>query len=650
MKFNMRDRKAVSTSVAAVIVIVIIAVAGIGAYLYLTSGQGTNTTTTSSTNTGSTSSSTATGTSSSSTGTTSTASKFRDTLIIDDANWPTDDLNQLWAVFSLPWPNWLMGSVYQPLVTVNQTAQFQANKIQYLPGLANWTISPDSTTYTFNIRHGVKFSNGDPLNAYQVWAEMYAFYYISGNASSWLSSYNIFDMSSVKFGPTTLTMLNASGLANPSSTALKTMTDSSWPVYTTSPYQIVFRLKAPFQWFPGLLVAYQGLVFDAQWALRKGIGVAFTPNIYFNQHPIPGTGPYTVTQISENAFVQFKQDTNYWGNNLSAAEIAKTPIFDPGHAKTVVVNYKPDDTARYADLSTGTSQISLIETNNWNLVQANLNKYAYQTIPSWGGQVIAVSLNAQRYPTNITAVRDAIVHAINYTDINRKVFFGTIVPFVGPGYPAWKDFYDLGNLPPYTYNLTLAQQYLKGYNVTKFPTLTFTVIAGCAFCVNVAQVVLADLAQIGLNVNIVVQPTATYYAPYGAYTTEVGNAAQIGHLSILGAEDWGPTTLTPADAWVSFVVNESSYGNWAVYSNPLALSCAHALTGSSDTSFIRSQCTPAQAQIYNDAPYAWLGVSGLWYASSGSVVWQKGVITGFLVDPVWSGQSDILLFNTVTFG
>ena len=64
-----------------------------------------------------------------------------------------------------------MYDVYQPLVAVNLLNEFQGNETsanEFLPGLAsNWTISASGTTYTFNLRNNVTFSNGDPFNAYQ---------------------------------------------------------------------------------------------------------------------------------------------------------------------------------------------------------------------------------------------------------------------------------------------------------------------------------------------------------------------------------------------------------------------------------------------------------------------------------------------------
>ena len=73
-------------------------------------------------------------------------------------------------------------TVYQPLVFVNASAPFDKGWYRYMPGLAaNWTVSPDGTTYTFNLRQDVTFSTGHPFNAYSAWLEEYAFY-LSGNS------------------------------------------------------------------------------------------------------------------------------------------------------------------------------------------------------------------------------------------------------------------------------------------------------------------------------------------------------------------------------------------------------------------------------------------------------------------------------------
>ena len=638
------QRKAISRTVVSAIVLIIIVAAAAGAYYTLTLPRGTSGTTSVQTSGGAT-------------GLLPTyvpSSKSVDTLAIDEWVWPIDDLNQLYALSELPWPNWLTYTVYQPLVSVNETAEYQQGTIQYLPGLAtSWTVSSDGKTYTFNLRQNVQFSNGDPFNAYQVWGQMYGFYYLSGNSSTWLESYNFFDMSTARFGPSTIALMQQSGLINPNSRLMSIMTDSTWPIYVTGPYQIVFNLRSPFVWFPGAFVVFDGLIFDVQWLLQNGgFGTPTSFNSYFNQHPIPGTGPYTVTQVVQNSYVKFSQNQKYWGKSLSAAEIAAQPIWDPGHAANVIVYYKPNNIARVTDLQNKVVHISAVEPSEWPVITANPS-FSFVEQPPWAGEVSLLGLNGHVYPTNITAVRQAIVHAINYTDVYAKAYQGLMTPYVGPEYPAWRDFYNLGGVSEYKYDLNLAKQLLTQNHVdtSKFPSLTFNVQAGCESCTNVAEVIQSDLSSINMTVDIHVISTAQYYSPFGSYQTNLQNAQQIGQLAFVNSGfGWSPATLTPADYWVTFVNNASIWGNWPAYSHPTVQKCVDAFTSTSDVSMIQSLCTAAQKQIFDDAPYAWIGLFKLWLPPGGSLVWDHNTVKGFLVDPVWNGQNTGPVFNTVTFG
>ncbi|HXY83004.1 MAG TPA: ABC transporter substrate-binding protein [Candidatus Saccharimonadales bacterium] len=584
--------------------------------------------------------------------TTAPTSVTRDTLAMVDKFWPTSGPTEgANPLFQPNWPVWGSITVYQPLVAVNLTAEYQDNVVQFLPGLASWTVSSDGTTYTFTLRQNVTFSNGDPLNAYQVWAVMYGYYYLTGNSTTWDQSYPVFDMSAADFGPATIALLTNSGLINPSQAALNIMMNSSWPIYVQDPNTIVFRLKGPFTFFPGTMTTYNGLIWDAQFVLKNGgFGTPTAMNTYFDNHPVPGTGPYTITEVATNAYMKYAQNPTYWGLSLSQAEIQANPWADPGHVKNVIIYYKPDDIDRYTDLSTGAVQVAAIDTPNWNLITQNPDKYAYTNLPAWGGIMTAIALNTQIYPTNITDVRLAIVHALNYTQIGQQGFFGKVSPAVGPEYPGWKDFYDLGNLPPYEYNLTLAKQYLaeSGVSVSNMPALSFKTLVSCSWCVTVAQVVQANLAQLGITVNIQVLSIGTYTSAYGSYSSNLANAQNIGNLAFLGSATWAPDALTPVDNWLSFVSKGSVWGNWAIYSNPVVESAISSFFSSTDVSYIQSQLTKAQAQIYQDAPYAWLGVNQLWYGG-GSLVWQRGVVNSFYTDQLWDGSDTMPLFNTLTF-
>ena len=53
----------------------------------------------------------------------------------------------------------VFSNIYEGLIKVNSDGEF-------VPGLAvTWMVSADGLTYTFHLRHGVKFHNGEVFNA-----------------------------------------------------------------------------------------------------------------------------------------------------------------------------------------------------------------------------------------------------------------------------------------------------------------------------------------------------------------------------------------------------------------------------------------------------------------------------------------------------
>lgn len=633
---------------AITVVVIVIIIVGFGSAYYLTTRPSPSTTTST------TSSTTTSQTLSTETSSTTTPQ----TLVMDDTTYPINGVNVLTFVSEVPWPDWFQDSVYQPLVTANTTAEFKDGSIQYLPVLAtSWTSTNENTTYTFNLRQGVNFSNGDPFNAYQLWSEIYIFYYLSGNSTGFWESYNVFNTNNIDFGPSTLALMNSTSdqMTNPSSALMSVMTNSTWPIYVTGPYTIVFQLKAPFLYFLGTLVSYVGMTFDTQYVLNNGgVGTPVAVNPTFNTTPIPGTGPYTITTVNTNSYIEFTQNPTYWGDSLTAAQITANPVLDPGHVKTVVVNYVSDDLSRLTALETGAAQIVAIDSSaDWPTVLSGVSSgtYQYLQLPPWSAEISSLTLNVNEYPTNITAVRQAIVHAINYQEINETVFGGELTAGVMPEYPTFSQYYDLGNLAPYQYNVSEAEGILStaGINPRTLPTIEFRTVSTCAFCVSIATIVVSNLEAVGFNANITTLTDAAYSATYGDFSTNVANANENGQISILGGETWAPSALTPADAWVAFMSNSSSWGNWAGFSTPTVQACVNAFTSSSNASEIQKLCTAAQLQIYNDAPYATLGYAKLWYFS-GSLVWKTGVISSFALDPTWSGIDTMPLINTVQFG
>ncbi len=551
------------------------------------------------------------------------------------------------------WPSWFTFSVYQAFVDVNVSAEYNQGVIQYLPSLvANWTESSNGETWTFQLRQGVNFSNGDPFNSYEFWADMYGLYYIFGNSSSWLGR-PIINMNNVTFGPASLALLNQSGLNNPTAAAIAMMSNSSWPIYVTGPYTIMFQLSSPYAWFPGLFVGTgdTGYAVDMGYAITHGggLGTPASPNPYWITNPIPGTGPYVITDVSTNAYVELAQNPSYWGKNLSQSEIKANPYLNPGQAKQVIFNYVPDDTARYTDVATGASDFSIITYPDFNLILDNPSQYSYLRLPI-SDDFQAIGLNTLLYPTNNTDFRQAIVHAINYSQIIQEAYYGEASTFMGPEYITSKAYYDLGNFAPYQYNMTLAEQYLNESGVTNPPPIVFNVVSVCQECLTTAEIVQSDLAALNITVSIQVMTIDTFNNYWSTYSFDVANVnTQQGNLNYIGGEWWQPSYVDPVDGWFWFVSNESLFGNQANYYNPIVQNCLNEfLSDSTNTTAVTIACTAAQKQIYDDAPYIWI-LWNLWFGDGSWVYKTSGPINSFYMDPDFGGNTFAPVVNTVTF-
>src|SRR5579872_927712 len=298
-KSNGGSKLGIARAVIIGIIVVIIIIAGVGIFV-ATSTSHTTTSTTSSTSSSSSSSSSqsqssssssssvATGssssssssssqqsTTSSSTSTSSTSSSSSSssggTLVFDDFAYPEPDFNNLRTPTLNPYPDWLESVTYQTLVDFNATAEQNFNQLQVLPDLAsNWTVSSNGEVYNFTIRPGVTFSNGDRMNSYQVWAQFYMLYDLEGNFSTFWLGMPIFNFSHVAFGTGTLNVLNTSGLSTPSSAALAVMQNSSWPVYTSGPNNVIFQTDTPFSFFLPSLTGWTGFQMDSQYIIEHG--------------------------------------------------------------------------------------------------------------------------------------------------------------------------------------------------------------------------------------------------------------------------------------------------------------------------------------------------------------------------------------------
>jgi ABC-type transport system substrate-binding protein len=327
-------------------------------------------------------------------------------------------------------------------------------------------------------------------------------------------------------------------------------------------------------------------------------------------------------------------------------------LLDPGHFKQVIIYYKPDDLARYTDLSTGAVQIATVESQDWNLITSNTNKYGWVTFPPWANIVSFLAFNVNEYPTNITDVRLAIEHSINYTLLDQTVFDGQISPYVGPETPGFGALYDPGNYPQYSFNVTLAQQLLKEANITNFPAITLSLVSGYTVLTNIAEIMQAQLAQnLGITLNIESYSYPTYMNFYNSGDI-VTDPAAVANIDFNGIPSYGQVQNTPLDDWSVFTTCQSAVdclNEFSGWQSNSTVALVNALSGgSTNQTYILQLAKQAQQSVYEQAPFIWIGVLKL-VVADGSVAYDKTAISGFCYDPMWSGADVPPIFNTVTF-
>jgi len=189
-------------------------------------------------------------------------------------------------------------------------------------------------------------------------------------------------------------------------------------------------------------------------------------------------------------------------------------------------------------------------------------------------------------------------------------------------------------------------------NLATLTPLEFRYIQGCAVCASVSTIVQSDLSNVGIPVNVIVTTPSQYGPPYVAgattYPVAVSQANTTAQIMWFGTATWAPDEPTPYDSLLVWIANDTSGGNWAIYSTPTAQKCVDDLTDGTPQSQLVADCTAMQAEVAQQVPYVWIGAPRL-FLGSGSLVWNNHIVKSFLPDAVFSGQSSTAIFNTVQF-
>ena len=258
----------------------------------------------------------------------------------------------------------------------------------YVPELAeSWSLSDDGLVWTFKMRKGIKFHNGDDLTAADV---KFSFERTmeEGSMSPWAPEYT--------------KMI----------TKVEAPDDYTAEIYTNSVNYMFYTSLWGCPIVPKNYIETNG-------------------DEYFNEHPI-GSGPWKFVKLTSGVSVEFEAVPNHW---------RITPSWG-----TLLCELVPEQSTRVAKLKRG--EVDIADVNLDQAVQVRDQGFGLRTLGRPTSPVIAMlGTWATDGPTSDIRVRQALSMAINRQEIADTFFNGLAIPggvvWTAPvswGYdPTWVD-------------------------------------------------------------------------------------------------------------------------------------------------------------------------------------------------------------------
>lgn len=198
-----------------------------------------------------------------------------------------------------------------------------------------------------------------------------------------------------------------------------------------------------------------------------------------------GAGPFVVTELVPGSHVYLKKNPNYW----DAANIK---------IDRVELAVAPDNATLVSSLTTGVYDLANLDPSQVKTAQAAGLDVVFQP----GYNASNISINVNKKPFDNPKVVDAVRYAVNRQEFVDKVTFGygkaTGQPFP-PGYVA----YDPQSENAYPYDPNKAKQLLTDAGYAPGAIKLDLVIPAQS---TAAEIVQAQLAAVGITVNIKVDP------------------------------------------------------------------------------------------------------------------------------------------------
>jgi dipeptide transport system substrate-binding protein len=361
----------------------------------------------------------------------------------------------------------------------DRLVEMRSGGSELVPALArSWTISPDGLSYTFKLRHGVKFQSNARFTPSR---EM--------NADDVVFSFRrMFDTSNPFYKSANGNFPEYLDLLAPSLQAIERVDDDS----------VRFRLKSPLAPLLATLSIPPFSILSAEYAasLEK------SGRLEDLDTELIGTGPFSFVQYQKDLLVRFRAFPDFWGKSGGMPERA-------ARVDQLVFSITPDASVREAKLRTNECQIARYP-NPADLPALR----ADPEIRVEQGQVAVTNyiyFDLARKPLNDERVRRALALAIDHDALAAVAFpggapAGGLVPLALWGYDP--------SLPPYPHDPSAARRLLAeaGYP-NGFSTELWAMPVSRPYVPNgrrAAAMIQADWAKVGVRARIVTYEWGEY--------------------------------------------------------------------------------------------------------------------------------------------
>lgn len=327
----------------------------------------------------------------------------------------------------------------------------------FVPWLAESWNPVEPTRWRLTLKQGVQFHNGESFNADSVLYSLDVYQNTEGEARGW---YN-FITDAVKVDDYTVDLITEEPT-------------------TTLPSTLAFLFVFPPEYHSSL------------------------GSDEFGQNPI-GTGPWRFMEWNKGVDLKVEPNPDYWGEKPFIGEI---------HFR-----WAPDATSRVALIETGEAHI--VENVPPALIDRVNNSGIARTETVKGIRKAFLRMNLESGPTADVRVRRALNHAIDVESIIENLFlgraYGRDTGFILDGMEG----HIPGRLTPYEYNPELAKEllaeagYPDGFDITFHHTIDRYVLD-----VESAEAIAAQLAEVGINVELVGMEPGAYFSKISSSRVE----------------------------------------------------------------------------------------------------------------------------------